>query len=263
MRFAMSTNLPFSSCPFREEHSLLKKPTSSNRSLSNSGSFVSETKCVPGQPALDVDDVSTLVAFLEQDLLTLNLDKMSPYLWMMSTPSSSHIKPLHRQLVKGRKIVITEEPRLHLLWLQDRIFIKPIPLYLLSHHFWTDTLLSNSPELRKEQRLLARASFRFIRTYLHLIRHESDLRIAQQGDTPLLPKNISWEDICRFLSDLKVISDMDVTPRYHFGELRLSRLNFYSKFVLGKFHYERLHVQYGSYFSQFYGPLLLCLAYFR
>ncbi|KAF2462923.1 uncharacterized protein BDR25DRAFT_308060 [Lindgomyces ingoldianus] len=55
---------------------------------------------------------------------------MAPRLWIMN------INPLHRQRVKGREIVLTEEPRLHLVWIHDRIFAKPLPRYLLSQTFW-------------------------------------------------------------------------------------------------------------------------------
>ena len=64
----------------------------------------------------------------------------------MATQSSANINALNRQIVKGRKIIITEDPQLHLIWLQDRIHIKPVPQCLLSHAFWSDVLLSPSPQ---------------------------------------------------------------------------------------------------------------------
>jgi hypothetical protein len=54
----------------------------------------------------------------------------------MTTMSSANINPLHRQRVKGREIIVIEEARLHLVWIHDCIFIKPITRYLLSHVFW-------------------------------------------------------------------------------------------------------------------------------
>ena len=88
------------------------------------------------------------------------------------------------------------------------------------------------------------------------MQHESDLRIAQRDNTLLVPKHVGWENMCQFRTSLSAINDYDVTPRYTFGELRLSRLNFYAKIFLGRFHYQRVYDQYGSYFSQFSGPLL-------
>ncbi|KAH8730326.1 hypothetical protein GQ44DRAFT_701175 [Phaeosphaeriaceae sp. PMI808] len=73
--------------------------------------------------------------FLEKELCSKDLEIMAPRLWIMTTLSSANIKPLHRQLVKGREIIVTEEPRLHLVWIHNRIFIKPLPHYLLSQAF--------------------------------------------------------------------------------------------------------------------------------
>ena len=199
---------------------------------------------------------------LELELLTPELDTMSPYMWMMATQSSANINALHRQMVKGRKILITEDPQLHLIWLQDRIHIKPLPKCLLSHAFWKDVLLTPSPEFGPRQPDIVKAALGYLRSYRYLIRHESDLYIAQRDDLRLVPKEITWEQISRFLADLGSIHDEAVSSRYAFGELRLSRLNFYGKFILRRFHYERLHVQYGSYFAQFYAPLLFVFGLF-
>ena len=196
------------------------------------------------------------------ELLRPELNRMSPYMWMMATRSSANINALHRQFVKGRKIVITEDPQLHLIWLQDRIYVKPLPRCLLLYTFWSELLLNPSSKLGPHQSDFVKAALGYLRSYRYLIGHESDLQIAQREDLRLVPKDVPWEQIRRFLADLESIHDDDVTPRYVFGELRLSRLNFYGKFILRRFHYERLHVQYGSYFGQFYAPLLFIFALF-
>ncbi|KAF6217771.1 hypothetical protein HO133_006598 [Letharia lupina] len=75
--------------------------------------------------------ISTMLFdFLNNDILTLDLDRMAPNLWLMDTPSGSHISPLHNQKIKSRKIVITEDPGLHLVSSDNRVFIKPFPPYL-------------------------------------------------------------------------------------------------------------------------------------
>lgn len=53
--------------------------------------------------------------------------------------------------------------------------------------------------------------------------------------------------------------DGDVSTRYRFGEIRLTRLNFYAPIVLRKSHFQRVEYQYGDYFARFYGPILFCL----
>ncbi|KAL8718381.1 MAG: hypothetical protein Q9225_004473 [Loekoesia sp. 1 TL-2023] len=249
----------FRVCPFNRDSALVREPASQ---ASNSHANSPSVKTVPGHPLLVWDDRRGVTSMLEPELLTPELDKMSPYLWMMATQSSANINALHRQIVKGRKIVITEDPRLHLIWLQDRIHIKPLPKCLLSHAFWSDVLLSPPPKSGPRQPDLVKAALGYLRSYRYLIRHESDLHIAQREDLRLVPKEVTWEQISRFLGDLGSIRDDAVSPRYAFGELRLSRLNFYGKFILRRFHYERLHVQYGSYFGQFYGPLLFVFGLF-
>lgn len=52
------------------------------------------------------------------------------------------------------------------------------------------------------------------------------------------------------------ILDTAVSPRYQFGELRLSRLNFWSKIFLQRLSFQKVYGQYGPYFARFYGPLL-------
>ncbi len=89
-----------------------------------------------------------------------------------------------------------------------------------------------------------------LRTYYHLIQHESDFQIACR-DTGLLPSDISWPEFCAFLKGFLEINDCAVSERYRYGELRLTRLNIYAKILLGKFQYERVHSQYGAFFARF------------
>ena len=95
----------------------------------------------------------------------------------------------------------------------------------------------------------------FLRTYYYLIQHESDFEIAR-NETRLLPSDINWTEFCAFSKDFLDISDDNVSKRYHYGELRLTRLNLYAKLITRKFQYERVHGQYGAFFARFYGPLL-------
>ncbi|PVH71310.1 hypothetical protein DL98DRAFT_553712 [Cadophora sp. DSE1049] len=129
------------------------------------------------------------------ELLTVRLDEIGSYLWLAGLPSCS--RPLHRQQLLGREIVITEDPSEHLIWHETRIFVKPLPiLWLLLSYAW-------------------------------LVRHESDFRIAREKG--LLPDIINWETwtvlIDDFLEHIDLQSLSGVSFRYHYGELRLSRLN--------------------------------------
>ena len=91
----------------------------------------------------------------------------------------------------------------------------------------------------------------FLKTYYYLIQHESDFEIAR-NETRLLPPDITWTDFCAFSKDFIDISDDTVSERYHYGKLRLTRLNLYAKLFIGKFQYERVHGKYGAFFARFY-----------
>ncbi|RYO22015.1 hypothetical protein AA0113_g12779 [Alternaria arborescens] len=95
----------------------------------------SQSPTLPGQPSIPLDDLNLTNKFLQDDLWSDDLKRIAPRLWIMTTTSSANVNPLHHQRVKGREIIVTEDPRLHLVWIHDRIFIKPIPRYLLSHTF--------------------------------------------------------------------------------------------------------------------------------
>jgi hypothetical protein len=215
---------------------------------------------VPGQPAVMLNDSAHVRQFLEKELYSKDLERMAPRLWIMTTLSSANINALHRQRVKGREIIVTEEPRLHLVWIHNRIFIKPLPRYLLSHDFWEIYLSEGSNRLGETRNNICKAATGFLRTYRYLIQHESDFKIAQQEHLSLIPKDVDWASFCRFTSNLSHIQDSDVSGRYCYGELRLTRLNFYAPLFLRRFHFEQVHGQYGDFFGRLYGPILFIFA---
>jgi hypothetical protein len=176
----------------------------------------------------------------------------------MSKQDSGNISPLHRQRVKRRTIIVTEDPKLHLVWIYDRIFIKPLPRYIGSHVFWKDHLSVKAGDESREA-YTRRAALGFLRTYYHLIKHESDFRIAQDPSLCLVPTTVTWEQFCDFTSSLADIADKDVSPRYAYGEIRLTRLNFYAPLLLGKSHFQKVDYQYGAYFARFYAPILFVI----
>ncbi|KAJ4985112.1 hypothetical protein SVAN01_09415 [Stagonosporopsis vannaccii] len=71
----------------------------------------------------------------------------------MITLCSENINAVHRP--RGRGITVTEEPRLHLVY---RIFIKPIPRYLLSYGFWECYLDKSSNKLDKNRSDIRKAA---------------------------------------------------------------------------------------------------------
>ena len=66
----------------------------------------------------------------------------------------------------------------------------------------------------------------------------------------------TWAQVAKFMAAFSDIKDSDVSGRYAYGELRLTRLNFWAKIFLRKWFFMQIYGQYDAYFSRFYGPLL-------
>lgn len=167
---------------------------------------------VPDQPCIDsfrpaVED------FLRAELETPILDDLSPHLWLIAAQSSERVDPLHRQKIKGRRVVVTEDPKLHLVWYSDVIYIKPIPLCLLNYEFWREFLCS--PQGAKVSSHHTRSALGFLRTYALLIRHPSDLHLAIEHY--LVSENIQWASFSKFIAPFRHLDDNEVSSRYHFG----------------------------------------------
>lgn len=216
---------------------------------------------LPGQPQIDLQGPST-PDFLKKELATPDLNKFHPHLWKVAKQDSSHISSLCDQIVRGRHIIITENPELHLVWILDRVYIKPIPKCLLSHAFWEFYFASDDSPLRGDRDEIARAARGFLRSYFYLIQHRSDFIVAQNADRPLLPKGVRYSEFMRFIAAFESVRDVDVSLRYSYGELRLSRLNFWAVFALGRHTFHKTVWQYGPYLAQFYGPFLFVFAVF-
>lgn len=222
---------------------------------------------LPGFPNLRLQNAQVVLAFLEKELLVSELDELSRHLPAPPPDASTTISPLHYHRFKARDIVVIEDPGLHLTFIHDRLFLKPIPRYLLSHAFWTTYLHATQPSFafggNKQPAaaattttlVLRGAALGFLRTYAHLIRHESDLRLALSAG--LLPDAVTWASWCAFVANLPTaISDADVCPRYRHAELSLPRLNWLAKLYLRRFRYRESHGRRGGNLRRFYEPLL-------
>ncbi|OCL09944.1 hypothetical protein AOQ84DRAFT_397119 [Glonium stellatum] len=259
--FEVKNELYCKLCTTLNPLSIHRRPTSTPPKIQINKS-PAEKNYLPGQPrvALQGGDIRS---YLESDLITRDLNKLAPYLWLIAKQDSSHISSLTHQIVRGRSIIVTEKPELHLVWIYDRVFIKPIPKYLLSHAFWEFYLTrEDSPVPVPLRQDIIKAALGFLRSYAYLIRHKSDFVLATDDKHRLLPKNISSSDFIKFITAFEDIKDEDVCPRYRFGELRLTRLNFWSKIFLRRFAYQKVHGQYGAYFAGFCGPLLFIFGIF-
>ena len=216
-----------------------------------------EGLCLLGYPRvlLNLDSFN----FLEKELLTQELDTLAPHLWLVATQRSDHISALHHQLGRGRTIIVTENPKLHLVWINNCIYIKPIPSYLLNHAFWVYYFTSRYSPLSKDAtEHICQAALGFLRTYAYLIEHESDFRVAKEHC--LIPSHTTWTTWNAFVSSVHNINDSEVSARYRFGELRLSRLNFWSKIFLGRMNYFQVTGQTSTYLASVFAPLVFVWA---
>jgi hypothetical protein len=73
---------------------------------------------------------------------------------------------------------------------------------------------------------------------------------------------VTWFQFCRFSAHFNDITDDEVSGRYHYGEIRLTRLNYYAPLLLKKSHYQRVDYQYRAYFARIQGPVISAFAFF-
>ncbi|EXA28593.1 hypothetical protein FOVG_19810 [Fusarium oxysporum f. sp. pisi HDV247] len=138
-------------------------------------------------------------------------------LWLIAVHGAP--RSLYYQKFLRREIVIAEELDLHLVWAKSRIFIKPLPDFLLNYDFW-EANISCDPQLH-------RAACGLLYSYCGLIRFGHDLRVAQESR--LINENLdyrAWSEFARIiLPNLNPKDSNIMDKRFQYGELRLNRLD--------------------------------------
>src|SRR2546421_2784616 len=208
-----------------------------------------------GKVILPRDD---LEAFVRNELDVSRLEEIKDRLWLAGRVHN--IRPLHRQQLVGRKILVTEQADLHLLWQDDKIFVKPLPAWLLDGDFFQkhDPAGSMLPAARG-----------FLNSYILLISYEIDFILAQE--LHLLPPDVDWKGWLDIVQDLLpdfLGDERKISPRYHYGELRLSRINwiyrFDPRFRFRHFcrGYHSSSQTFQSFLNRNFGWLLVVFVYF-
>ena len=221
-----------------------------------------------------------VTACIKKELDLNRLHSISKRMWIVGLPTPP--RSLHHQLLLSRDIFLTEQMDMHLVWTTGRMFLKPIPRFLLEPRFWTSYLASPEPcscfgedvdhksvttntqgatanttgaksdtkSVRKCNGGLRTCALGFLFSYAALITHESDFEIAQEKR--LLPKEVTWTAWITLVKQLDTENIYDkIDERFKYGELRLSRLNKIYRFT-------RCPLLLGSYMSHWhqYGSFL-------
>ncbi|KAF4470038.1 subtilisin-like serine protease [Fusarium albosuccineum] len=226
--------------PARENQPLIELMPASTRSKKD---FV-----LNGQQHRGIDVIERVVdiiRFLEKDLSVPRLNDIHDELWVAGRPMPP--RPLHYQLAASRAITLTEDIHLHLVWEPGRIFLKPLPRYLLSSDFWTKHLVCPQVEDTRScpcfrpnpepgnpvaqqascgRREMYKCAYGLLLSFTALIQYESDYNIAT--DHHLIPNGVkwqSWRELSQELLEHSPYNTARVNKRYQFGELRVGRLN--------------------------------------
>ncbi|QYS93293.1 hypothetical protein H0G86_000674 [Trichoderma simmonsii] len=186
--------------------------------------------------------------FLKDDLNIERLEEASTYFSILGKAKPP--QALHHQQALGLEILVTEKMDTHLLWTKGKIFIKPFPRYLLDPEFWSEQLecpkgcayasefqmLRAAGLVRRKTRFskrkpcshskLWKCAMGFVYSYIALISHESDFRIAKASK--LLPDDMDFKDWQGFVERTlrkngKIHGQID--ERFTYGELNMARLN--------------------------------------
>lgn len=207
---------------------------------------------------LAADDVTR---FLDEDLDLSRLNAIHTHLWMAGRPMRA--RPLHRYKMYGYEILGTQQMDLHLLRFSNKLLVKPLPAYLLDHDFWTTHLCGPTDADRARWE----AAAGWLLSYVWLLTSPLDLKLAR--DDALVPLDLDWRAWKSFVASFTSQIDMDslhqVNPRFHFGDLRLARVNtiyrtrfFATHFVRGYLYgYNR----YVVFFNRNFGWILILFVF--
>ncbi|KAF6806713.1 hypothetical protein CPLU01_15876 [Colletotrichum plurivorum] len=201
---------------------------------------------------VDMRHPTDILDCVDEEVKLDRLADIHEWLWIVGRPMPP--RPLHQQRLLNREIMITEKMDMHLVWTTNRIFIKPLPRFLLSRRFWARFLcchevpVSNADSCScggRRERALG-----FLFSYAALIAHESDFHVAKE--TRLIPEEVPWSAWRAAVRELLGASPIypRIDPRFHYGELRLSRLNkIYLIWKTPLRGYMSRWNQYGSFFQ--------------
>ncbi|TKX23875.1 hypothetical protein C1H76_3813 [Elsinoe australis] len=209
-------------------------------------------------PTIDPNDDIVVVASLKSDLCVQRITNIESWLWVCGRLLPP--RALNTQAVLRREIVPSEDVELHMLWTSGKIFIKPLPFYFRSEDFRKYMYNSKEPWSFDGRGLLY--------SYTALLAHPYDLKLAI--DIGLMCPKMEWEewqDIVTEFMKQHPYPDVfqSISPRYHYGELRLSRLDKIYRWGKGNLlrGYSNLtgNTRWADFFSDNFGKIAAVLFY--
>ena len=184
---------------------------------------------------------------LVSDLSMTELNAIHDHLWIVG--SYGNISPLHYQRVLLRDIIPCEMSRLHLVWFDRTIYIKPLPDCLLSDTRYLNEGFDDFGEV-----------VGFLRSYCSLIRYPVDLVIAKESN--LISEGVNWKQWATFRDiTLNKTEDFHINKRYEYGELRLNRLDIIYRLTGRGLTYFTVHRTYKTYFTQYFSLFVTFFAF--
>ena len=184
---------------------------------------------------------------LEADFSTTDLNNIHSHLWIAGSPGN--ISSLHHQRVLLRKIIPSEQARLHLVWFDRNIYVKPLPDNLLDINRCPDTSFDSSGSL-----------LGFLSSYCSLIIYPIDLAIAKESH--LISEDVTWEQWVAFREAMILkTKDYHINKRYGYGELRLNRLDIIYRLTGRGLTYFTVHRNYKTYFTQYFSLFVTVFAF--
>ncbi len=216
--------------PFGSHEGLVEdESTDSNAVTGSDGSKIPQTERPSRLPLVlpacftDADDkcdeilplVNTLDLneYFRHDLEMRTFDGIQEYLW--SATRYNIVEALNELIGLSYSVAISEQSDQHLVSKDQRLYIKPLPEYLLCYSVWESHLC-------KEEKIYASA-LGLLRSYFYLVRSKSDLTLAHQAS--LIPTEITWQQWTSFTRAAfpKCARD-SCHPRYKYGVLGASDL---------------------------------------
>ncbi|KAF1970739.1 hypothetical protein BU23DRAFT_556461 [Bimuria novae-zelandiae CBS 107.79] len=207
------------------------------------------------EPFLVNTDIAT---FVKEDLNLERLNRIHGHLWMCGRPNRA--RALHRYKMLQMEVLPTQQMDLHLVRFSNKLIIKPLAEYMLSHDFWTQYLCEDE-ELHK-------TACGFLLSYIWLLNTPLDLKMAHE--LYIIPSFVTWHwwkaFVTEFVEHIDIRALDQVNKRFHFGDLRLGRINSIYRIRYATTHFVRGYLygynRYVVFFQRKFSWILIVFVFF-